>query len=54
MKGTTSMGKLTRKHVHVRCRRCGSNSYHLKSKRCSKCGFPDPKWRRYSFIRRKE
>ncbi|MGI0017202.1 MAG: 50S ribosomal protein L37e, partial [Nitrosotalea sp.] len=28
-KGTTSMGGYTRKHVHIRCRRCGKNAYHI-------------------------
>ncbi|MFQ5969369.1 MAG: 50S ribosomal protein L37e [Nitrososphaerales archaeon] len=52
-KGTTSMGKFTRGSVHIRCRRCGSNSYHLRRKRCSNCGYPDPRTRRYAFIRSK-
>ncbi|MGA8484517.1 MAG: 50S ribosomal protein L37e, partial [Nitrososphaeraceae archaeon] len=25
-KGTTSMGKFTRKKTHIKCRRCGHNS----------------------------
>ncbi|MBQ03666.1 50S ribosomal protein L37e [Candidatus Bathyarchaeota archaeon] len=27
------------KRVHIRCRRCGSRSYHLRNKSCSSCGF---------------
>ncbi|MBI5133676.1 MAG: 50S ribosomal protein L37e [Thaumarchaeota archaeon] len=53
VKGTTSMGNYTRGRVHIRCRRCGSNSYHLRSKQCSKCGYPDSRMRKYAFIRAK-
>ncbi|MEO9364483.1 MULTISPECIES: 50S ribosomal protein L37e [Candidatus Nitrosocaldus] len=45
MKGTPSMGKHNKGRVHVRCRRCGNNSFHVRKKRCSSCGFPDSKWR---------
>jgi large subunit ribosomal protein L37e len=36
--GTPSQGK---KNVttHVKCRRCGETSYHVKKKVCSSCGF---------------
>ncbi|WP_457555269.1 50S ribosomal protein L37e [Candidatus Pyrohabitans sp.] len=37
-KGTPSMGKRN-KLLHVRCRRCGRNAYHVKKKRCAACGF---------------
>ncbi|MFQ5801123.1 MAG: 50S ribosomal protein L37e [Candidatus Hydrothermarchaeales archaeon] len=37
-KGTTSRGKRN-KIVHARCRRCGKNSYHVRQKYCSSCGF---------------
>ena len=40
VKGTTSMGKFTRKHVHMRCRRCGKNSFHKRHHTCASCGFP--------------
>ncbi|MFQ5940502.1 MAG: 50S ribosomal protein L37e [Nitrososphaerales archaeon] len=53
VKGTTSMGNFTRGRVHIKCRRCGSNSYHLRRKRCSKCGYPDSRIRKYVFIRSK-
>ncbi|MFB5600062.1 MAG: 50S ribosomal protein L37e [Nitrososphaeraceae archaeon] len=52
-KGTTSMGKYTRKKVHIRCRRCGHNSFHKRGKECSKCGYPDPKIRKYNWIKRR-
>src|ERR671921_522868 len=52
-KGTTSMGKYTRKKVHIRCRRCGHNSFHKRGKTCSKCGYPDPKMRKYNWIKRR-
>ena len=29
------------------CRRCGKKSYHIQSHRCSSCGFPDAKTRKY-------
>ncbi len=53
MKGTTSMGRYIKGRVHIRCRRCGRNSYHVRQKRCSNCGFPDSRLRKYSFIRSK-
>lgn len=37
-KGTPSMGKKHKK-THIRCRRCGKRSYHIRKKRCSFCGF---------------
>ena len=30
-KGTPSMGKKNKK-THIRCRRCGRNSYHIRKK----------------------
>jgi large subunit ribosomal protein L37e len=38
-KGTPSMGKKSGKKSCIRCRRCGSPSYHIRKKKCSKCGF---------------
>ncbi|TLX67992.1 MAG: 50S ribosomal protein L37e [Thaumarchaeota archaeon] len=52
-KGTTSMGNFTRKKTHIRCRRCGNNSFHKRYKRCAKCGYPDPKTRKYDWIKRR-
>jgi large subunit ribosomal protein L37e len=52
-KGTTSKGKRN-KLVHERCRRCGKNSYHLKQKTCSACGFGrGSKLRSYSWRNKK-
>ena len=36
--GTPSQGKKN-KTTHVKCRRCGEKSYHLKKERCASCGF---------------
>jgi len=27
------------KPVHVRCRRCGRRSFHIRKKQCAACGF---------------
>lgn len=43
--GTPAQGKKN-KDVHVRCRRCGEPSYHVKKERCSACGFGDSASRR--------
>ncbi|MDP3780520.1 MAG: 50S ribosomal protein L37e [Thermoproteota archaeon] len=51
VKGTASMGLFNRKKTHIRCRRCGKNSFHRRSRRCASCGFPDPKIRKYSWIK---
>jgi large subunit ribosomal protein L37e len=40
--GTPSQGK----KKHVKCRRCGEKSYHVKKKQCSSCGFGKSKKRR--------
>ncbi|MFH1977730.1 MAG: 50S ribosomal protein L37e [Candidatus Aenigmatarchaeota archaeon] len=37
-KGTPSMGKRNKK-THIRCRRCGKHTYHVRHKECSSCGF---------------
>jgi len=37
-KGTPSMGKKNKK-THIRCRRCGKNTYHVRKKVCASCGF---------------
>ena len=36
--GTPSQGKKNKK-IHVKCRRCGEASYHVKKERCASCGF---------------
>ncbi|GCC10288.1 MAG TPA: 50S ribosomal protein L37e [Euryarchaeota archaeon] len=41
-KGTPSMGKRN-KRLHIRCRRCGRNSFHAKKKVCAACGFGNSK-----------
>jgi len=38
-KGTPSFGKHN-KITHIRCRRCGRHSYHIRKKKCSACGYP--------------
>ncbi|MFX1341349.1 MAG: 50S ribosomal protein L37e [Promethearchaeota archaeon] len=37
-KGTPAFGKKNKKS-HIRCRRCGRRSYHVRKKRCAACGF---------------
>ncbi len=39
MKGTSSMGKRSRKKTHIKCRRCGKSAYHVRKKKCSSCGY---------------
>ncbi|MGC1121444.1 MAG: 50S ribosomal protein L37e [Candidatus Methanofastidiosia archaeon] len=51
-KGTPSFGKKN-KRTHVRCRRCGNHSYHVRKRRCSSCGFGrSRKIRGYSWSKR--
>ncbi|MBN2015121.1 MAG: 50S ribosomal protein L37e [Candidatus Altiarchaeota archaeon] len=38
-KGTPSLGKRNKKHTHVRCRRCGKNSFHERKGVCASCGY---------------
>ena len=39
-KGTHSMGKKSRRtNLVQRCRRCGERSYHIRNKKCAKCGY---------------
>ncbi|TMI12807.1 50S ribosomal protein L37e [Candidatus Bathyarchaeota archaeon] len=53
-KGTTSLGKMGGKGTHIRCRRCGRHSYHVRKKRCAACGFGEiTKLRRYSWQNKK-
>lgn len=47
-KGTQSFGKRINK-THTLCRRCGRSSYHLQRHRCSACGFPSAKTRKYQW-----
>ncbi len=53
MKGTPSMGKRN-KRLHIRCRRCGRNAYHIKHKYCAACGFGrSRRLRRYAWQSKK-
>ncbi|HID05330.1 MAG TPA: 50S ribosomal protein L37e [Candidatus Caldiarchaeum subterraneum] len=52
-KGTSSMGKYN-KPTHIKCRRCGRRAFHIHKKRCASCGFPDPKRRKYNWIKPKK
>lgn len=47
-KGTQSFGKRHNK-THTLCRRCGRSSYHIQKKRCSACGYPNAKIRKYNW-----
>ncbi|MDD5111318.1 MAG: 50S ribosomal protein L37e [Candidatus Altiarchaeota archaeon] len=38
-KGTPSMGKRGKRHTHIKCPRCGNDSYHSRDKICASCGF---------------
>lgn len=52
--GTASFGKKSGTPVHIRCRRCGRHSYHVRKKRCAHCGFPAKRWRRYSWAHKRK
>jgi large subunit ribosomal protein L37e len=48
------MGKRQGKTVHIRCRRCGRRSYHVRQKKCSACGYGEsPKMQHYSWQTKK-
>jgi len=50
MKGRHSMGKKSGKKTHLRCRRCGEATYHMRKKKCSACGYgKTPKMRSYGW-----
>ncbi len=54
MKGTPSKGKKGRGKVHIRCRRCGRHSFHLRKGYCAACGFGrSSKLRKYSWQKKK-
>jgi large subunit ribosomal protein L37e len=42
------MGKRN-KVTHIRCRRCGRHSYHIRKKECANCGFPRARLRSYAW-----
>ena len=50
-KGTPSQG-LRNKRLHISCKRCGKASFHVRKFRCSSCGFPDAKMRKYSWAKK--
>ncbi|MDI9646652.1 MAG: 50S ribosomal protein L37e [Archaeoglobales archaeon] len=53
--GTAAMGRRNRKRVHVRCRRCGRNSFHVRKGYCAACGFGrSEKLRSYSWVNKKK
>jgi len=40
------------KKLHIRCRRCGRHSYHIRKKACSSCGYgKTSKIRSYSWAK---
>ncbi len=47
-KGTPSQGKHN-KITHIRCRRCGRHSYHIRHHSCAACGYPLPKMNKESW-----
>jgi len=47
-KGTPAFGRHN-KTTHIRCRRCGRYSYHKTKGKCSKCGFPGSKLRKFAW-----
>jgi len=52
-KGTPSMGRKSGKKSHIACRRCGSRSFHVKNKVCSKCGYgKTPRTRHYNWMKK--
>ena len=59
-KGTPSFGK-HQKIIHIKCKRCGRHSYHIRKQKCSACGFPRAKirnegwrWKTFNRSRRKD
>ena len=52
-KGTSQFGKHNKK-THIRCRRCGRHSYHVRDKICAACGFgKSSKIKKYSWKNKK-
>lgn len=53
-KGTPTLGKRGTGKLHISCRRCGKQSYHMKKSICSSCGYGrSSKLRSYKIYRRK-
>ena len=38
-KGTPASGKHNKEGHHIRCRRCGKHSFHVKKGSCASCGY---------------
>lgn len=54
VKGTPARGKMNRGKTHIRCRRCGSRTYHKSKKVCSACGYgKSSKLRGYNWSKKK-
>jgi len=52
-KGTSAHGKRSAGKSHIKCRRCGRTSYHIKQKVCSACGFgKSPRIRKYRIYKK--
>ncbi|NMC07505.1 MAG: 50S ribosomal protein L37e [Candidatus Lokiarchaeota archaeon] len=52
-KGTPAKG-LHNKKTHIRCRRCGRTSFHVRHKLCAACGFgKTTRIRRYNWQTKK-
>jgi len=55
MKGTYSMGKKSGKKLHLRCRRCGQATFHMKRSVCSSCGYgKSSKMRSYAWSKKEK
>ncbi|MBT3720887.1 50S ribosomal protein L37e [archaeon] len=53
-KGTASHGKKSGKKTHIRCRRCGNKTYHMRDSVCSSCGYgKSSKTRSYAWQKKK-
>ncbi|BCU67236.1 50S ribosomal protein L37e [Sulfolobales archaeon HS-7] len=53
MKGTPSFGKMNKK-THMRCRRCGRNSFNISGRYCAACGYGrSRRIRRYRWANKK-
>jgi len=53
-KGTASIGKHSGKTSHVRCRRCGKRTYHIRDRICASCGYgKSAKLRSYNWNKKK-
>jgi len=54
-KGTPSFGKRGKKVLHIKCRRCGRTSFHVRKGYCAACGFGRSKrLRKYSWLKKKK